>query len=61
MKKLVHHREECLECAGCVGVCPFDALDMFELNLHIDSKKCTCCGICVKACPSGALEIRTEK
>ncbi|MDR1760337.1 MAG: 4Fe-4S binding protein [Fibrobacter sp.] len=61
MKKLIHHRNLCLECAGCVGVCPENALDMFELELQIDSEKCSRCGICVKACPSGALELRTEK
>ena len=55
MKKLVHHREKCLECAGCVGVCPAMALDMFGLDLQIDEAKCTHCGLCTRACPAGAL------
>ena len=49
MKKLVHDRKICLACAGCVGLCPKMALDMFGLDLQIDSEKCVRCGICVKA------------
>jgi len=58
MKKLVHDRGKCLECAGCVGVCPFMALDMFKLDLQIDDEKCKRCGICTRACPVGALQIK---
>ena len=58
MKKLVHDREKCLECAGCVGVCPFGALDMFGLDLQIDAEKCERCGLCTRACPVGALKLK---
>ena len=57
MKKLVHDRKVCLACAGCVGICPQMALDMYGLDLQIDPEKCIKCGICVKACPVGALKI----
>ncbi|MCQ2061204.1 MAG: 4Fe-4S binding protein [Fibrobacter sp.] len=57
MKKLVHHRDECLECAGCVGLCPQMALDMYGLDLQINHEKCTRCGLCVRGCPVGALKI----
>lgn len=57
MKKLVHLREKCLECAGCVGICPKMALDMYSLDLQINHEKCSRCGLCVKACPAGALKI----
>ena len=40
MKKLVHDRKICLACAGCVGICPKMALDMYGLDLQIDSEKC---------------------
>ena len=58
MKTLVHDRGKCLECAGCVGVCPAMALDMYNLDLQIDSTKCTRCGLCTKACPVGALTLQ---
>ncbi|MBO5422837.1 MAG: 4Fe-4S binding protein [Fibrobacteraceae bacterium] len=57
MKKLVHLREKCLECAGCVGICPKMALDMYGLDLQINHENCSKCGLCVKACPAGALKI----
>ncbi|PWJ64480.1 4Fe-4S binding domain-containing protein [Fibrobacter sp. UWB15] len=57
MKNLVHDRKICLACAGCVGICPQMALDMYGLDLQIDPEKCIKCGICVKACPVGALKI----
>lgn len=57
MKKLVHDRKVCLACAGCVGICPQMALDMYGLDLQIDPEKCIKCSICVKACPVGALKI----
>lgn len=57
MKKLVRLREKCLECAGCVGICPKMALDMYGLDWQIDSARCIRCGLCVRACPAGALKI----
>ena len=58
MKILVHDRGVCLECAGCVGVCPKMALDMYGLDLQIDHEKCIRCGLCARACPAGALKIQ---
>ena len=58
MKILVHDRGVCLECAGCVGVCPKMALDMYGLDLQIAQEKCVRCGLCTKACPAGALKLQ---
>lgn len=58
MKKLVHDKAKCLKCAGCVGVCPKMALDMYGLDLQIDHDKCIRCGICTRTCPVGALSIQ---
>lgn len=57
MKKLVHDKSKCLRCAGCVGVCPKMALDMFGLDLQIDYEKCVRCELCTNTCPVGALKI----
>jgi NAD-dependent dihydropyrimidine dehydrogenase PreA subunit len=44
----------CVYCAGCVGLCPVEAIELRETRLAIlDS--CTDCGICVKFCPVEAL------
>lgn len=58
MKCLVHDKSKCLQCAGCVGLCPQMALDMYNLDLQIDQGKCIRCGLCTRACPVGALTIR---
>ncbi|MEE0876746.1 MAG: 4Fe-4S binding protein [Fibrobacteraceae bacterium] len=60
MKKLFHNRDKCLECAGCVGICPKMALDMYGLDLQIDHEKCSKCGLCVRACPANALSISED-
>ena len=48
--------EKCLYCGGCVGVCPVDAIILYEINIEIDNNTCTQCGICIRFCPVGALE-----
>ena len=58
MKTLVHQKEKCLKCAGCVGVCPKLALDMYGLDLQINHEVCIRCGLCTRACPVGALKIQ---
>ncbi len=51
----VNH-EKCLYCAGCVGVCPTDAITLYETIIEIDNEKCVNCLTCVKFCPVGAME-----
>ncbi|MFH1420472.1 MAG: 4Fe-4S binding protein [Candidatus Aenigmatarchaeota archaeon] len=48
---------KCIQCAGCVGVCPNDALQLKD-KILCDEKKCTSCNICVNFCPAGALKIK---
>jgi ferredoxin len=56
-KTLLLDRKTCISCAGCVGTCPDDALDMFGLDLQVFQDKCTYCTLCVRFCPVGALSI----
>ncbi len=56
-KVLLLDREKCISCAGCVGVCPDLAMDMFGVDLQIFQDKCTYCTLCVRFCPVGALTI----
>lgn len=58
---LKHDQEKCIRCAGCVGVCPFEALDYVNGKIVIDHEKCTECGTCVKFCPVIALSLAEEE
>ncbi len=50
--------KRCLACGGCVGSCPFDALDLNEgRDINVNNDKCTDCQICQRFCPTGALEV----
>jgi len=60
-KTLLLDREKCISCAGCVGTCPHEALDMFGLDLQLFLDKCTYCTICVRFCPVGALAIEKQQ
>ena len=44
----------CVYCAGCVGLCPVESIELRETKLVI-LDTCTDCGICVKFCPVEAL------
>ena len=48
-------RDKCCYCGGCVGLCPVDAITLYETHLEIGDA-CIDCGICVKFCPVVALE-----
>lgn len=45
----------CMDCGGCVGVCPHDALDLFLGKIEVRAS-CTECDLCVRLCPVSALE-----
>ncbi|MFC1584200.1 4Fe-4S binding protein [Fibrobacterota bacterium] len=60
-KTLGINRDKCISCAGCVGLCPQLALDMYQTELQIFQKECNFCRICVRFCPLGALRIEKEK
>ena len=60
-KILKHDREACIECAGCVGMCPTMALDMYKLDLQLFHDKCIACNICVRSCPVGALSLVSKE
>lgn len=59
-KELVLERKQCVSCAGCVGLCPTLALDMYGTDLQVFQDDCTYCTLCVRFCPVGALRIETK-
>lgn len=46
---------KCDFCGACVGVCPTDAITLWEADLQIDEERCTRCTRCVRICPYRAL------
>lgn len=43
-------KERCMDCGGCVGVCPHEAIDLFQGFITIRAS-CTECDLCVRLCP----------
>lgn len=46
----------CVNCGGCVPICPEDALSIVKGRLTADDK-CIDCGLCIPVCPHGALSL----
>lgn len=46
--------EACLDCGGCLGICPHEALSLFEGRIRV-LDTCTECDLCVRLCPVDAL------
>jgi len=42
-----------MDCGGCVGICPHEALDLFQGAITV-LPTCTECDLCVRLCPVDA-------
>jgi electron transfer flavoprotein alpha subunit len=51
---------KCTSCRICVGVCPFDSIEMVG-EYPIIKDNCRLCGSCVNACPENAIMIMRVK
>ncbi|MBK8464062.1 MAG: NAD(P)-binding protein [Nigerium sp.] len=53
----------CIECDGCLGSCPEDAVIKLGkgLRYRYDYTKCTGCGTCYEQCPVHAIEMIAER
>lgn len=51
-------RTGCVECAGCVSICPTEALHMQALTLECADRECIGCDLCVRFCPVEALALQ---
>ena len=52
--------DRCMDCGGCVGVCPHDSLDLFQGFITVRAS-CTECDLCVRLCPVDAFRSVNEK
>jgi NAD-dependent dihydropyrimidine dehydrogenase PreA subunit len=50
-------RDTCIQCAGCVSICPTRALEMHGIELRCDDPRCIGCDLCVRFCPVVALTL----
>lgn len=50
-------KRKCIECGGCVSVCPFAALELGKNGIIFDRNSCTLCAICEKACPVNCIKV----
>lgn len=46
----------CDICGTCAGVCPVDAIRIFEFKVEIDNEKCIDCKNCLIICPAEAIK-----
>jgi len=50
-------KNKCLYCGGCVGVCPYDAIELRETAIVFNLEKCVRCSLCMQFCPVGAITV----
>ncbi|MGM0500109.1 MAG: FAD-binding protein [Bacillota bacterium] len=50
----------CSLCEKCIEACPFDAIDIVDGKIEMNSA-CKACGICVKSCPEGLIQPVEDK
>ena len=49
--------DKCIDCGGCISLCPTDALHSNgEYRLEFSYEKCIGCLLCVDSCPRYAIE-----
>ncbi|MHB8605143.1 MAG: 4Fe-4S binding protein [Thermoplasmatota archaeon] len=51
--------DRCMDCGGCVGICPVDALDLRDGRILVRAS-CIECDLCVRLCPVEAFESLVE-
>ncbi len=55
---LIWSPDDCYDCSGCVGACPFSALEIRDGLILADMQRCTLCTICERVCPTAAFAIQ---
>lgn len=56
---LIEKTDLCIDCGGCVSICPAEALYQEEdYSIELDPEKCNgvTCGLCLDSCPRSAIQ-----
>jgi NAD-dependent dihydropyrimidine dehydrogenase PreA subunit len=56
---IVKSEERCIDCGGCVSICPMEAYELspVDFKVRLDQEKCVACGMCLDSCPRGAITL----
>lgn len=55
--KIAHDTTFCKLCGDCVGICPFNAISINDIQWRYSIKDCAGCELCVEHCTNGALKL----
>lgn len=55
-----HDDDACVECLGCVRLCPAKAIRVRDGRPELLAHKCVGCGLCVSECARGAMRVRDD-
>lgn len=54
----------CTGCGTCVGICPYEAIEMVKNNSNgcyfpqLDNERCKYCGLCLRVCPGHSVDFK---
>ncbi len=51
----IYNEESCTECMACVRACSYEARDLRNKVMSLDTDLCRYCGLCFSVCPNGSL------
>ena len=51
----IYNADTCTECMDCVKACSYEARDLQNKVMSLDTELCRYCGLCFSVCPNGSL------
>jgi MinD superfamily P-loop ATPase len=53
---MIVDNDVCVYCGACIGICPPNAMFLYETETIVFLPHCTECGLCAVVCPVGAID-----